>query len=252
MDADERAARVTKRIIKSVAKCQTDEQRKSAISGIVYSALICAERDAADHCKRELGSKLAIDNSIADMRSRGRHGIPTPRDALEVAIATKLDELHIPWVYEPRTFDYVYENRVCQYLPDFYLPDYGVYIEAKNKHGSDNRLRLKGNAVKAAGYGWAVVYRLSDLDKLDFLIITADHDIREQRAIRDSRISENRRKLIILWHNKFKLAVEELNNKPNHTEFDRLCLLAISHQLDALEKEGNDPKKGVSYINEET
>ena len=49
----------------------------------------------------------------------------------EVKVAKWLDSQNIPYKVEHKGFDYIYENITRQYYPDFYLPDYDVYIEVK-------------------------------------------------------------------------------------------------------------------------
>jgi len=46
----------------------------------------------------------------------------------EANITRLFNYLGIKWIYQPRTFDLGSQN----YTPDFYLPDYSVYIEVKN------------------------------------------------------------------------------------------------------------------------
>jgi len=46
----------------------------------------------------------------------------------EANIARLFNYLDIKWIYQPKTFNLGSQN----YTPDFYLPDYGVYIEVKN------------------------------------------------------------------------------------------------------------------------
>ena len=50
------------------------------------------------------------------------------RSSWEVKVAKFMDEKDIIWEYEPETFR-VAEN--LTYLPDFYLPEYGIYLEVK-------------------------------------------------------------------------------------------------------------------------
>jgi len=52
----------------------------------------------------------------------------TFRSALEASWAATLDSLAITWEYEPRTFTLPNGSR---YLPDFHLPEIGVWMEVK-------------------------------------------------------------------------------------------------------------------------
>lgn len=49
----------------------------------------------------------------------------------EVNFAKYLDAKDIKWIRPTEKFDYIFNNTVCKYLPDFYLPDYDLYIEIK-------------------------------------------------------------------------------------------------------------------------
>lgn len=46
----------------------------------------------------------------------------------EANITRLFNHLGIKWLYQPKTFDLGSQN----YTPDFYLPDYNIYIEVKN------------------------------------------------------------------------------------------------------------------------
>ena len=49
----------------------------------------------------------------------------------EANFARYLDEHNIKWERPNKYFDYIFENENHKYLPDFYLPDYNLYIEIK-------------------------------------------------------------------------------------------------------------------------
>ena len=52
--------------------------------------------------------------------------------ASEAELAKLFDFYRIPWQYEPRTFPIVWNDRgeaVEFFTPDFYLPEYDLYIE---------------------------------------------------------------------------------------------------------------------------
>lgn len=46
----------------------------------------------------------------------------------EVEFAKLLDEKDIKWIYTNDKFDYVYENEIHKYNPDFYIPEFDIYI----------------------------------------------------------------------------------------------------------------------------
>lgn len=77
------------------------------------------------------------------------------RSRLEARWATFLDALRIPWEYEPETFE-VPDWRTGQaagYLPDFYLPTLGCYVECKGTLDdvSEDYLAMITNAVDWGG-----------------------------------------------------------------------------------------------------
>ena len=49
----------------------------------------------------------------------------------EVKVAEWLDSQNVTYKVEHKGFDYVFENKTKKYYPDFYLPDYDVYVEVK-------------------------------------------------------------------------------------------------------------------------
>lgn len=69
---------------------------------------------------------------------------PTPynghhfRSRLEARWAVFYDELGIKWVYEPETFEF---PDGTLYLPDFYLPGIGAYVEIKPAYPTPDEIR---------------------------------------------------------------------------------------------------------------
>ncbi len=55
----------------------------------------------------------------------------------EANLARLFNFLNVKWVHQPRTFDL----RDQTYTPDFYLPDYDLYLEVKNFMGDYSRAR---------------------------------------------------------------------------------------------------------------
>lgn len=60
------------------------------------------------------------------------------RSSYEVRCADALDRKGIKWEYEPRRFDL----GDCTYLPDFYLPEHGVYWEVKGWLGPNSQRKI--------------------------------------------------------------------------------------------------------------
>lgn len=63
----------------------------------------------------------------------------------EVACALRLDELGIRWIRNPSIkLKYITRGRRARnYIPDFYLPDYDVYIEVKGYWTDAARHKMK-------------------------------------------------------------------------------------------------------------
>jgi len=67
----------------------------------------------------------------------------------EFIFAKILDENNISWVKNSKTFfEYRYQNKIKKYYPDFYLPDYNLWIEIKGKRYIEPWLPNKLQAVK--------------------------------------------------------------------------------------------------------
>lgn len=70
------------------------------------------------------------------------------RSRLEARWAVVFDAAGIRYVYEPEGFQVDLGDKVIRYLPDFYLPDFGIYVEVK---GSDEQLRADAEKI-----GWCI------------------------------------------------------------------------------------------------
>lgn len=87
-------------------------------------------RDCAD---REATEKLRATRASGD-GGTAIEALPTVyrdtqfRSLLEACWAATLDSLNIVWEYEPKTFDLPSGTK---YLPDFHLPELGIWIEVK-------------------------------------------------------------------------------------------------------------------------
>ena len=65
-----------------------------------------------------------------ETRYRGR----TFRSRLEAKWAVFMDEMGVKWEYEPEGFT---DERGGRYLPDFFLPDLGCFLEIKPRKPTD-------------------------------------------------------------------------------------------------------------------
>lgn len=69
------------------------------------------------------------------------------RSRLEARWAVYFDKLSVKWIYEPEGYELPNGER---YLPDFYLPDHGIYVEVKPEPCFESRwlLFVQGGAHK--------------------------------------------------------------------------------------------------------
>ena len=63
------------------------------------------------------------------------------RSGWEIKFAQFLDCSGIQWEYEPEAFKLVLDNKITNYTPDFYLPEFDYYIEIKGwwRHNSKEK-----------------------------------------------------------------------------------------------------------------
>ena len=89
----------------------------------------------------------------------------------EVACAKRLDELGIKWMRNPSIkLKYITRSRrIRNYIPDFYLPDYDVYIEVKGYWTESARHKIKSvrinNDVKLL-----ILESLEDIARVDSIL----------------------------------------------------------------------------------
>lgn len=61
----------------------------------------------------------------------------------EALIAKLLTENNIHWIKEQHSFDYIFNNSIHSYYPDFYLPDFDLYIEVKGMETEKDRAKWR-------------------------------------------------------------------------------------------------------------
>lgn len=69
----------------------------------------------------------------------------------EDALATRLDELDIEWTRPHEPIPYILNGKQHHYFPDFFLPDYDVYLDPKNSFVMKQQLEkitIISNSVK--------------------------------------------------------------------------------------------------------
>lgn len=100
---------------------------------------------------------------------RGRlyeYGRYQMRSTWEVAFAAKLDHWKIEWKYEPRNF-FVGKGKWNGrgYVPDFYLPEFDLYVEIKGYLRKDNKRKLQQFRKKYPDTRWMLLQK-DDLEML--------------------------------------------------------------------------------------
>ena len=86
--------------------------------------------------KRNEGVSIATSERVRNQDDFGLYKIfyknIKMRSEGEVLFAKKCDHYIITWLYESKTFEVGLSSR-RRYTPDFYLPDFGIWIEIKSK-----------------------------------------------------------------------------------------------------------------------
>ena len=102
-------------------------------------------RKHSSETKQKISEKLSINNKggrakwydVAGQRVQG---------TWERDIALKLEELKIKWVKlktNRDTLTYVMQGKLRSYTPDFYLEDYGVYLEVKGFWWGNDKEKMR-------------------------------------------------------------------------------------------------------------
>jgi len=118
-ESDERILKYAQKV--SIKKCGIPLSEKHRLS------LIVANR------------KIAFNQKISKSGIRQNLNNQYFRSTWEANLARILNYLGIKWEYESRR---IFLND-CSYLPDFYLPDFKIYIEVKgDRFGKDKKLQL--------------------------------------------------------------------------------------------------------------
>ncbi|NLF20803.1 MAG: cytidylate kinase-like family protein [Clostridiaceae bacterium] len=140
---------------------------------------------AAGVYKDQMAREFLFNSEDEDLRVRKREEESTRmKNVSEISFARVLDMYQLRWIYEPKTFPLEWDsdgNVTLGFSPDFYLPDYNLYLEltvmnpkyASNKH---KKARLLGELYP--GTNVQVVYR-RDFDHLLRSLSTAGESISE-------------------------------------------------------------------------
>lgn len=85
----------------------------------------------------------------------------------ELALARRLDQLAISW-YRPDPIPWVdSEGNIRNYFPDFYLPNYGIYLDPKNPYA----LQVQQEKINYLNNNYTNVIILNSLDKCKYFDI---------------------------------------------------------------------------------
>jgi hypothetical protein len=87
------------------------------------------------------------------------------KGAWEVIVAKALDGEQIKWTNDITPFNYFFEGKWHLYFPDFYLPDYDVYIEVKGYERERDRAK------------WTVVRNLLIIKAAQIKLLKQGHKI---------------------------------------------------------------------------
>ena len=74
------------------------------------------------------------------------------RSSWEVSLAQYFDSHHINFLYESHRFEYKYQGISHNYIPDFYLNDYDLFIEVKPQSMINELTDIKLNSVLSEGH----------------------------------------------------------------------------------------------------
>ena len=126
--------------------CQTDESREKTRQGVIQ-AHKNGKYDHVDFGASFRGKKHTKESrermSIGARKSkhrRLRRGMVEYNGIMldskwELALAIRLDEINVTWIRPEEPLPYIdNEGKQRNYFPDFYLPDYDIYLDPKNPH----------------------------------------------------------------------------------------------------------------------
>ena len=91
-------------------------------------------KTCSSECYSEYNRQKALSRGFGGfaMRNKGLTYKGVKLDSTyELKVAKSLTASKVNWSRGPR-FQYIYQDRVHHYTPDFYLPDYNIYLDPKN------------------------------------------------------------------------------------------------------------------------
>lgn len=89
------------------------------------------------------------------------------KSTYEETACSFLDTLHIKYLYERRVFKYCLDGCTSSYFPDFYLPEYELFLEVKPEKLQNTEIAIaKFNSVLDSGYNIIFIGE-TELDNID-------------------------------------------------------------------------------------
>jgi hypothetical protein len=116
---------------------QHSEETKKKIKDSVRKANLSIDRTLSIETKEKIRNKALQSNHRRLLRSIRTY---TKKDGTQVQLdssweeklAVRLDELNISWIRPESIIWEDVEGKKHNYFPDFYLPDYDIYLDPKN------------------------------------------------------------------------------------------------------------------------
>ena len=131
-------------------KCFQDSRRKTLICGICRSEFSVPLHHRQIYCTRKC-QFIAQSNGTVKISLNGRTGYRTDlnkqhyfKSALEADFARFLNWMGIPFHYESQTFS----TANGAYTPDFFLPNWNLFVELKGVVGESEYAALMGRNLK--------------------------------------------------------------------------------------------------------
>jgi hypothetical protein len=69
--------------------------------------------------------------------------IATVTGSWELVVAKWLSDNNIEWTNKVNSFEYEWEGKIRRYFPDFYLPNFDIYLEVKGYERERDRCKWK-------------------------------------------------------------------------------------------------------------
>jgi len=121
----------------------------------LYCSRRCAQQGARGAIRPETSKRLlsAYRNGLMQRKQpRVRGGVRPDlgvymRSTWEANFARVLNFLGIKWEYESETFTVFVDGKAVSYTPDFYLPEYGGWVEVKGRWIGDAKKKFEAFAV---------------------------------------------------------------------------------------------------------